>query len=75
MSFQYTYDANGRPVGVFIPISEWEELTADSESKIVLTKSKKAALIKSIAKGLREVEEIKQGKKKSIPIQQLLDEL
>jgi hypothetical protein len=27
MSFQYTYDAKGKPVGVFIPINEWEEIT------------------------------------------------
>lgn len=26
MSFQYTYDAQGKPIGVFIPINEWEQL-------------------------------------------------
>ena len=75
MALQYTYDANGKPVGVFIPISEWEEITADNEQKIILTKTKKAALLKSISKGLLEVEQIKKGTKKAIPIQQLLDEL
>ncbi|HEY8937576.1 MAG TPA: hypothetical protein VIM65_20260 [Cyclobacteriaceae bacterium] len=27
MSFQYTYDAEGRPVGVFVPLNEWEKIT------------------------------------------------
>ncbi len=27
MSFQYTYDAKGKPVGVFVPINEWEKIT------------------------------------------------
>ena len=27
MAYQYNYDANGKPVGVFIPLKEWEIIT------------------------------------------------
>ena len=27
MSFQITYDTNGEPLGVFIPIEQWNEIT------------------------------------------------
>lgn len=27
MSFQITYDTNGEPLGVFIPIEEWNKIT------------------------------------------------
>ncbi len=27
MFFQYTYDAKGKPVGVFVPINEWGKIT------------------------------------------------
>lgn len=27
MPAQYTYDANGNPVGVFIPINDWNSIT------------------------------------------------
>ncbi len=33
MSFQYTYDANGKPVGVFVPITEWNKITGESQRK------------------------------------------
>jgi len=59
---------------VFVPIHEWEKLTA--ELKETQTSSgKKSAVLKSIEKGLREMEAIKKGKLKSISIKQLLDDL
>jgi hypothetical protein len=76
MSFQYTYDASGKPVGVFIPINEWQELTAElGKAKIPLNKNNRSATYKSIKKGLQQVNEIKEGKIKSISMKQLLDEL
>ena len=27
MSPQYTYDSNGNPIGVFIPINDWNKIT------------------------------------------------
>lgn len=28
MTPQYTYDSNGNPVGVFIPINDWNQITS-----------------------------------------------
>ena len=75
MSFQYTYDANGKPVGVFVPINEWEQLTTELIKVKADGKSGKSAILKSVVKGLKEVQQIKQGKLKSISMKQLLDEL
>lgn len=33
MFFQYTYDADGKPVNVFVPIAEWEKITNESKRK------------------------------------------
>lgn len=33
MSFQYTYDASGKPIGVFVPINEWEKLTSELKKR------------------------------------------
>lgn len=76
MPFQFTYDTNGKAVGVFIPIDEWEKLTAEVK-KVEPNKraSGKCATLKSIEKGMREVGQIEKGELKSIPLQQLLDEL
>jgi len=71
MSFQYTYDAKGKPVGVFVPINEWERIT----SELKKTKSGKAAVLNSIKKGMKQVEQIEKGKVKAISLKQLLDEL
>lgn len=73
MSFQYTYDAKGKPIGVFVPINEWEKLTTE------LTKTKtgnsKTRTLKSVEKGMLQVKEIEKGKLKSISLKQLLDAL
>lgn len=77
MSFQYTYDANGKPIGVFVPINEWEKLTDElRKTKAAIGKfSSKADVLKSIEKGLKQVQQIEKGKKKSISLKQLLDAL
>ena len=72
-----TYDANGKPIGVFIPINEWEEIT-DQLKKIKTPEkdtAKKSAIIDSIRKGMKQVRQIEKGKIESIPLQKLLDEL
>ncbi len=72
MSFQYTYDTKGKPVGVFIPINEWGRIT----TALKKTKSSgKNGVLSNIKKGFKQVEQIEKGKLKSIPINQLLDEL
>lgn len=73
MSFQYTYDAKGKPVGVFVPINEWEKITA--ELKKTKTSNGKSRILKSVEKGMMQVNEIEKGKLKSISLKQLLDAL
>lgn len=75
MSFQYTYDANGKPVGVFIPIHEWEELTAELKKARTSATGVKSPTAKRVLKGIKQVEQIRQGKIKSISLKQLFDEL
>ena len=76
MSFQYTFDATGKPVGVFVPINEWEKLTGElkrnSTKKRNVTTSK---VLAGIEKGMKEVRQIEKGKLKSIQLKQLLDAL
>ncbi len=72
MSFQYTYDANGKPVGVFVPINEWKQITEELSKRKTSGKSK---ILKSIERGLKQVNQIEKGKLKSIPFKQLLDAL
>jgi hypothetical protein len=74
MSLQYTYDTEGKPVGVFIPLNEWEKIT------VALRKEKKKPTVKkssvdTILKGFKQVNLIEKGKLKPISIKQLLDEL
>lgn len=73
MSFQYTYDAKGKPIGVFVPINEWEKLTTGLKN----TKNRSSInrILKSVEKGMMQVKEIEKGKLKSISLKQLLDAL
>jgi PHD/YefM family antitoxin component YafN of YafNO toxin-antitoxin module len=73
MSFQYTYDAKGKPVGVFVPIHEWEKITAELKKK--KSPGNKEKILQSVEKGMKQVNKIEKGKLKSIPLKQLLDAL
>jgi len=77
MSFQYTYDAKGKPVGVFVPITEWNKITGETKyikpAKRPLPSKEK--VLSSIEKGMRQVNQIEKGKLKSISLNQLLDAL
>ena len=78
MSLQYTYDTKGKPIGVFVPINEWEKITSElkkSKSTKKTATGKKRTILNGIKKGLKEVEEIQKGKIKPISLKQLLDEL
>ncbi len=76
MSFQYTFDVTGKPIGVFAPIAEWEKLT-DKLKQNSAKKGNAAAgkVLAGIEKGMKEVRQIEKGKLKSIPLKQLLDAL
>jgi len=73
MSFQYTYDAKGKPIGVFVPINEWEKIKTELKKK--KGRSDKTRILKSVEKGMKQVNQIEKGKLKSIPLKQLLDAL
>lgn len=73
MSFQYTYDAKGKPVGVFVPIHEWEKITTELKKK--KSPGSKERALKSVEKGMRQVSKIEKGKLKSIPLKELLNAL
>lgn len=73
MLLQYTYNAKGKPTGVFVPINKWEKIT--SELKKTKTGSSKAKIMKSVERGMKQVNKIEKGKLKSIPLKQLLDAL
>lgn len=77
MSFQYTYDTKGKPVGVFVPISEWEKITTGLKKRKAgnRTSKDKNKILVSVEKGMKQVTQIEKGKLKSIPIKQLLDAL
>ena len=76
MSFQYTYDANGKPVGVFVPITEWNKITGGNpKSHKSAKKTSKEKVLKSIEKGMKQVARIEEGKLKPISLNQLLDAL
>ena len=77
MSFQYTLDAKGKPIGVFVPINEWEKITLELKAAGVKKSGTagKAKILASIEKGMKQVSQIEKGKRKSIPLKQLLDAL
>lgn len=76
MSFQYTYNDEGEPVGVFVPIHEWEKLTSVLSKKKAQKKiPKKSAFLNKIKQGMQQVELIEHGKLNSVSLHQLLDEL
>ncbi|MGC4037135.1 MAG: hypothetical protein QM764_14345 [Chitinophagaceae bacterium] len=74
MSFQYTYDEKGKPLGVFVPIGEWEKITSGLKKKKKAS-GRKNKVLNSIEKGLKQVSQIEKGKLKSISLKQLLDAL
>jgi YD repeat-containing protein len=73
MTLQYTYDAKGKAVGVFVPINEWEQIASELKKKKL--SGNKAKILKSVEKGMLQVKQIEAGKLKSISLKQLLDAL
>lgn len=77
MSFQYTYDTNGNPVGAFVPIKEWNKLSGDPKARknSIKSLSPKEKTLQRVEKGMKQVASIKKGKFKSVSLKQLLDAL
>ncbi len=77
MSFQYTYDTKGKPVGVFIPITERNKITGESKNRKIAKglMTSKEKILSSIEKGMKQVNQIEKGKLTSISLNQLPDAL
>ena len=80
MTMQYTYNDKGKPIGVFIPISEWKKLKKkykelkDEEDEEEAPPTKEE-IFESIRHGKKQIELHLAGKIKLKSAQQLLDEL
>ena len=80
MSFQITYDTNGEPLGVFIPIEQWNEITKKHKDlakleKNVYAEPTKEEIVAGIQQGMKEAQLYLKGKLKLKPANQLLKEL
>lgn len=63
MNVQYITDERGNQKAVIIPIEEWNKFKTDYE-KISSRQKKKQFVLNGIKEAFKEVEEIKQGKRK-----------
>jgi len=80
MSFQITYNTNGEPLGVFIPIDQWQEITKKHKDlaklqKNVYAEPTKEEIIAGIQQGMKEAQLHLKGKLKLKTGNQLLKEL
>lgn len=78
MSIQYISDRNGNTVSVVIPIHEWEVLKKkyqDIETELDYTEPSKEEVEENIRQGLRELKLIEEGKLKTRPAKEFLNEL
>ena len=80
MSFQITYDTKGEPLGIFIPIEEWQRITKKHKDLVKLEKNvyaepTKEDIIRGIQKGMKEAQLYLKGKLKLKTANQLLKEL
>lgn len=80
MSFQIAYDTNGEPLGVFIPIEQWNEITKKHKDlarleKNVYAEPTKDEIIAGIQQGMKEAQLHLKGKLKLKPANLLLKEL
>ena len=77
MKLQVIEDAKGKATGVFIPITEWQELKKQHKSlaKLEDKQSSKVQLLRELKQAIIELALIQKGKLKSRPAKALLDEL
>lgn len=60
MSFQITYNTKGEPLGVFIPIDEWERITKKHKDLMRMEKNAyaeptKEEIVSGIQQGIRKL--------------------
>ncbi|MCD4698072.1 MAG: hypothetical protein K8S16_17745 [Bacteroidales bacterium] len=78
MNLQYISDRNGNTISVVIPIRDWEALkqkyTAIMDT-LDYTEPSKEEIKENILQGLKELRLIEQGKLKTRPAKEFLNEL
>jgi hypothetical protein len=77
MKLQVIEDAKGKATGVFIPISEWNELKKKHKELETLEYDapSKKQLLEELKQAVNELSLLEKGKLKSRPAKALLDEL
>ena len=77
MNLQVIENEKGKPSGVFIPIKQWNRLKKQFKELAILEneESSKEQILSEIRESIIELNLIKEGKLKSRPVKDLLDEL
>lgn len=77
MRLQVIHDSKGNATGVYIPISDWEELKKQYKDLKTLEfpEPDKEDILHELKEAIHELRLIEQGKLKARPIKDLLDEL
>ncbi len=77
MSLQIIQGGNGKPTGVFIPISDWEIMKQEYQNLKAWEEPEptKAEILTGIKKAVEEVKLIRAGKIKAKSLKELLNEL
>ena len=77
MSLQIIQGGNGKPTGVFIPISDWETMKAEYQNLQAWEEPEptKTEILAGIKEAIQEVKLIKAGKIKSKSFKELMNEL
>jgi hypothetical protein len=77
MRLQVIQDSKGKATGVFIPISDWQELKKQHKDLAILEyeEPSKEQILQELKEAVIELKQVEQGKLKARPIQELLNEL
>ena len=77
MRLQIIQDGNGKATGVYIPISEWNDLKKQYKDLEVLEyeEPSKEQILSELKEALVELKLVEEGKLKLRPAQELLNEL
>lgn len=77
MRLQVIQDNKGKATGVFIPISDWQELKKQHKDLAILEyeEPSKEQILQELKEAVIELKQVELGKLKARPIQELLNEL
>ena len=77
MKLQIIQDSKGKATGVYIPINEWEELKKKYKDLRALEYEEptKEQVLQELREAVNELKLVEQGKLKTRPAKELLDEL